>query len=99
MANELEEKLYEKQEKCGEIKSSFREFKREVARNAEYNRTGKPIPKKIIDDWEHREGLKDKEVADARLANIRLRNTLETLEKSIKKKEEFIHGVHLIDFE
>ena len=82
-----------------EIRNSFREFKREVARNAEYNRTGKPIPKKIIDDWEHREGLKDKEVQDARLQNIRLRNQLETLEKSIKKKEEFIHGVHLIDFE
>jgi hypothetical protein len=74
MANELEEKLYEKQEKCLEIRNSFREFKREVARNAEYNRTGKPIAKRTIDDWENREGLKDKEVQDARLQNIRLRN-------------------------
>lgn len=50
MANELEEKLVEKKEKCREIRESFVEFKREVAKNAEFNRNNKPIPKKIIEE-------------------------------------------------
>eukprot|EP00362_Geleiidae_sp_MMETSP1317_P000904 CAMPEP_0201283118 /NCGR_PEP_ID=MMETSP1317-20130820/7666_1 /ASSEMBLY_ACC=CAM_ASM_000770 /TAXON_ID=187299 /ORGANISM="Undescribed Undescribed, Strain Undescribed" /LENGTH=67 /DNA_ID=CAMNT_0047598257 /DNA_START=1473 /DNA_END=1676 /DNA_ORIENTATION=- len=67
MANELEQKLVEKKEKCKEIRDSFVEFKREVARNAEYNRTGKPIPARLIDDWEEKEAQKDREVQECRL--------------------------------
>ena len=99
MANELEEKLVEKKEKCREIRESFVEFKREVAKNAEFNRNNKPIPKKIIEEWEYKEMQKDKEVAECRLQNIRYRNQLAKFEKQLKKKEELAEGLHLIDFE
>ena len=36
------------------------ELKREVARKAAYSRTDKPIPEKMIDEWEERELEKNK---------------------------------------
>mmetsp|Transcript_17526 Transcript_17526/g.19828 ORF Transcript_17526/g.19828 Transcript_17526/m.19828 type:complete len:813 (+) Transcript_17526:34-2472(+) len=99
MAAELRDKLCEKQEKCSEIRNSFREFKREVCKNAEYSRTGKKISMRTIKDWEDKEALKDEQVQQARLENIRLRNKLAKNERLLKKKEELAEGLHQIDFE
>ena len=40
--------LEEKRQKAIECRDAFREFKRQVAKNAEYSRTGKPIPPKVL---------------------------------------------------
>ena len=39
---------------------TFMELKREVARKAAFSRTDKPIPEKMIDEWEERELEKNK---------------------------------------
>ncbi len=99
MASELQAKLNEKQAKCHEIESQFKELKRSVAQNAVFSRTGKKIPKKVLDDWEEMDSLKDQEVHQYRLQNIALRNRLANKEKILKKKEQLADGLHLIDFE
>lgn len=48
MASELQAKLNEKQAKCEEIQSQFKELKRSVAQNAVYSRTGKKISQQYI---------------------------------------------------
>ena len=99
MASELQSKLNEKQAKCHEIESQFKELKRSVAQNAVFSRTGKKIPKKVLDEWEEMDSLKDQEVHQYRLQNIALRNRLANKEKILKKKEQLADGLHLIDFE
>mmetsp|Transcript_9577 Transcript_9577/g.18670 ORF Transcript_9577/g.18670 Transcript_9577/m.18670 type:complete len:799 (+) Transcript_9577:1780-4176(+) len=98
-ANVYEENLYEKQERCMEIKNYFRDLKREVALSAEYNRTGKSIGKGLISKWEKDEADKDKEVQECRIQNIRLKKQLEKLEDQLKDKEKLAPGLHLIDYE
>lgn len=87
MASELQAKLNEKQAKCSEIESQFKELKRSVAQNAVFSRTGKKIPKKTLEEWEESESLKDQEVHQYRLQNIALRNRLANKEKVLKKRE------------
>lgn len=99
MASELQAKLNEKQAKCHEIESQFKELKSSVAQNAVFSRTGKKIPKKTLEEWEESESLKDQEVHQYRLQNIALRNRLANKEKILKKKEQLADGLHLIDFE
>jgi hypothetical protein len=98
-ANVYEENLYEKQERCMEIRNYFRDLKREVALSAEYNRTGKSIGKGQITRWEQDESKKDKEVQECRIQNIRLKKQLEKLEDALKDKEKLAPGLHLIDYE
>ena len=64
-----------------------------------FSRTGKKIPKKVLDEWEEMDSLKDQEVHQYRLQNIALRNRLANKEKILKKKEQLADGLHLIDFE
>ena len=64
-----------------------------------FSRTGKKIPKKVLDEWENMDSLKDQEVHQYRLQNIALRNRLANKEKILKKKEQLADGLHLIDFE
>ena len=64
------------------------EFKREIARAAENSRTGKPIPRKIIQQFESTELAKDKEVEKVRLKNIHLKFQLRKMEGKIKEKEQ-----------
>lgn len=45
----------------------FREFKREVAKGAEFARTGKPIPPRRIDKWEYDETKIDKDLQEVRI--------------------------------
>ncbi|OQR95886.1 xylulose kinase [Thraustotheca clavata] len=99
IAMELQARLDEKECKANEIHESFMEFKREVARSAENTRTGKPIPKRIITQFEVAEVKKDQEVEKVRLKNINLRTHLRKLEQQLHAKEQLAEGLHLIDFE
>merc|ERR1712118_155520 len=83
----------------GECRDSFRDFKRSVARNAEYSRTGKKIPLNIIQEIEDFELDKDAEVEEVRGANISLKNRLAKLELMLRKKDELAENLHVIDFE
>ncbi len=51
MADELQNKLNEKQKKCNELNMAFMELKREVAKKAANSRTDKQIDPKLIEDW------------------------------------------------
>jgi hypothetical protein len=99
VAIDLQGRLDEKEFKANEIHESFRDFKREIARSAENSRTGKPIPKRIIGQFEGAEMKKDQDVERVRLKNINLRMMLRKLENSLRAKEQLAEGLHLIDFE
>lgn len=98
-AQVYEENIIEKQERCKEIQDYFREFKREVAKGAEFSRTGKPITKRTIEEWEKAENERDKTLQEARIQNITLKNRLMKLEEQSKDKEKLAEGLHLIDYE
>ena len=98
-AKVYEENIIEKQQRCKEIQDYFREFKREVAKGAEFARTGKPIPKKTIEEWETAEEERDKMLQEVRIQNITLKNRLKKLEEQSKDKEKLAEGLHLIDYE
>ncbi|GMF33331.1 unnamed protein product [Phytophthora fragariaefolia] len=99
VALELQARLDEKEAKVTEIQDAFLEFKREVARNAENLRTGKPIAKRVITQFEAAELRKDQEVEKVRLKHINLRTHLKKLEQQLHAKEQLAEGLHLIDFE
>ncbi|KAE8999895.1 hypothetical protein PF011_g14428 [Phytophthora fragariae] len=99
VALELQSRLDEKEAKVTEIQDAFLEFKREVARNAENLRTGKPIAKRVIAQFEAAELRKDQEVEKVRLKHINLRTHLKKLEQQLHAKEQLAEGLHLIDFE
>lgn len=81
------------------LNNAFKVFKREIASEAKNSRTGKPIPKRQIFSLEDDEEKVDKDLAEARLKFITLKNQLARLEKQIKQKDELAEGLHLIDFE
>jgi len=99
VALDLQSRLDDKESKAHEITTQFREFKREIFENAENSRTCKPIPKKIIDQFEGTEQAKDEETEKVRLKNINLRMSLKKLEGRLRAKEQLAEGLHLIDFE
>merc|ERR1712196_17011 len=91
-----------KRAKAMECRDSFRDFKRSVARNAEYSRTGKRIPLNIIQEIEYFELDKDAEVEEVRGANISLKNLHvidfeqlkienQTLNEKIEERHEELH--------
>eukprot|EP01006_Ploeotia_vitrea_P064863 TRINITY_DN89176_c0_g1_i1.p1 TRINITY_DN89176_c0_g1~~TRINITY_DN89176_c0_g1_i1.p1 ORF type:complete len:376 (+),score=214.92 TRINITY_DN89176_c0_g1_i1:46-1173(+) len=86
-------------ENAAELADSFKAFKREIARGAEFSRSGKPMKLKRILAFEAAEEEKDKEVESVRLKNIHYMNRLEKLEQDMRKTEELDDGLHLIDFE
>ncbi|CAE8585961.1 unnamed protein product [Polarella glacialis] len=99
MSEELKNQLEAKRQKAIECRDSFQEFKRQVARHAEYARTGKQIPEKIIQEVEEFELDKDAEVEEVRGSNISLKNRLAKLEQALRKKDELAENLHVIDFE
>merc|ERR1719454_1125570 len=99
MSEELKNQLEEKRAKAIECRDSFRDFKRQVARHAEYPRTGKKIPEKIIQEIEDFELDKDAEVEEVRSSSISLKNRLAKLEQALRKKDELAENLHVIDFE
>lgn len=96
---ELQAKLDEKEFKAKKIADSFHEFKHEIAVSAEHSRTSKPIPPRIIAQFEDFERKREAEVEKVRLKNINLRMTLRKLEHTLRAKEQLAEGLHLIDFE
>ena len=56
---DLQTRLDEKESKAIEIRDSFMQFKREIAKAAENTRTGKAIPRRIIRQFEETEEAKD----------------------------------------
>jgi len=99
MSEELKNQLETKRQKAIECRDSFQEFKRQVARHAEYARTGKKIPERIIQEVEEFELDKDAEVEEVRGSNISLKNRLAKLEQALRKKDELAENLHVIDFE
>lgn len=99
MSEDLKAQLEEKRNKAVECRDSFQEFKKQVARYAEYSRTGKKIPEKIIAEVEDFELDKDAEVEEVRGANISLKNRLAKLDQALRKKDELAENLHVIDFE
>merc|ERR1712087_143898 len=99
MSEELKNQLETKRQKAIECRDSFQEFKRQVAKHAEYARTGRKIPEKIIQEVEEFELDKDAEVEEVRGSNISLKNRLAKLEQALRKKDELAENLHVIDFE
>jgi len=99
MAENLQNKLNFHQEKCNEMKKYFKDFKRAIAENSEFNRSGKKIPLKTIEELEKEEEEAEQKLHGIRLQNIILKKELQKKEKSLKKKEELAEGLHIIDFE
>lgn len=95
----LTQKLDLEDAQRGALAESFKKFKRQIARDASYSRTGKPIKLKRILAFEEAEVDQDTEVADIRLKHINLVSQLRQLEDQVKQKEELAEGLHLIDFE
>jgi len=99
MSDMLKGQLETKRQKAIECRDSFQEFKRQVAKHAEYARTGRKIPDKIIQEVEEFELDKDAEVEEVRGSNISLKNRLAKLEQLLRKKDELAANLHVIDFE
>jgi len=99
MSDELKNQLEAKRQKAIECRDSFQEFKRQIARHAEYARTGKKIQEKIIQEVEEFELDKDAEVEEVRGSNISLKNRLAKLEQALRNKDELAENLHVIDFE
>jgi hypothetical protein len=97
--NEMKLRLEERQANATELQISYRNFKITMAYSAQGSRTGKPIPKKKIEAFAKLEKEKDDQVRKTRTNYIELKNMKEALDQSIKEKEEFSKGLHLIDFE
>ena len=55
-------RLDDKEHKATEIKEAFVDFKREILKGAENSRTAKPIPPKLIKQFEESEEMKDVDV-------------------------------------
>ena len=98
-ALELNARLEEKEEKVESVREAFTNFKTEIAKAAENSRSGKPIPRKIIRQFEETELRKDEDVSKVRLRNINLKMQLRKLEGKLREKEQLADGLHLIDFE
>lgn len=81
------------------IKETFAHYRREISRQSLNSRTGKPIPVKIIQQFEETQTLKEEEVQRVRLKNIMLTAALKKLEAALREKEQLAEGLHLIDFE
>ena len=99
IAIDLQTRLDEKECKANDISHAFRDFKREISKGAENSRTGKPMPKKVIKQFEEAETKKDEEAERVRLKNINLKMSVKKLESQLRAKEQLAEGLHLIDFE
>lgn len=99
MSEDQKAQLEAKRQKAMECRDAFQDFKRQVARQAEYTRSGKTIPEKMLQEVEEFELDKDAEVEEVRGANISLKNRLAKLEQALRKKDELAENLHVIDFE
>merc|ERR1719401_629309 len=87
MSEELKNQLEAKRQKAIECRDSFQEFKRQVARHAEYARTGKKIPEKIIQEVKEDELAENLHVID--FEQLKIEN--QTLNEKIEERNEELH--------
>jgi histone deacetylase 6 len=99
LAQDLQTRLDDKELKATEIQDSFKVFKEEILGKAENSRTGMPISKRLIAQFESQEQKKDEDLEKVRLRNISLRQQLKKLERTLKAREQLAEGLHMIDFE
>jgi len=99
LAHDLQTRLDDKEYKASEITMSFQEFKREIMSKAQNSRTGKPISKRLMEQYESAEQKKDSDLEKVRLRNISLRTSLRKLERQLRAREQLAEGLHMIDFE
>jgi hypothetical protein len=99
LSSEMQRQLERKELKVNELQESLRDFKRKVCRSAQNSRTGDPIPRSLIQQFEAVEAQKDEDLEKVRLKNIHLNMNLQRLEAEVAKKEQLAEGLHLIDFE
>jgi hypothetical protein len=97
--NDYKAKVAEKKAEAELKTKEYFKFKRQVGLQSENSRTGKPIPKSILDQLDALESRKDGELIEVRLENMRLKSRLKRQEQILKQKEELAEGLHLIDFE
>jgi archaellum component FlaC len=63
------------------------------------SRTGKPISKRLVAQYEMVEAKREGVLEQVRLKNIAMRNLLRKLEKELRAREHLAEGLHMIDFE
>ena len=97
--DELKKQVEVKKAKAIETRDAYQNFKRAVADKAVYSRTGKQIPRRVLNDIEEFEVDKDAEVEEVRTSNITLKNKFAKLETALRKKDELAENLHVIDFE
>ena len=66
---------------------------------AQNSRTGKPMAKRLMEQYELAESRKDSDLEKVRLRNISLRTALKKLERQLRAREQLAEGLHMIDFE
>jgi hypothetical protein len=95
----LTARLDSSDEKCTELAQTFKQFKREISKEARNSRTNKGIKFKRILALEAEEEQKDRFIAEQRLKHLHLYQEIQDMEKTMKEKEKLADGLHLIDFE
>jgi len=99
LALDLQTRLDDKEFKANEISESFKAFKLEILNKAVNSRTGKPLSKRVIKQFEQAEQRREEDLEKVRLRNITLRTTLKKLERTLRAREQLAEGLHMIDFE
>lgn len=82
----LQATLEEKLKKSEELQATFRHFLTEVAKAAENSKTGRPIPHKVLADYNKEEAVKDAELQKVRLRHLMLKAQLAKIEHRVKQK-------------
>mmetsp|Transcript_11580 Transcript_11580/g.20867 ORF Transcript_11580/g.20867 Transcript_11580/m.20867 type:complete len:487 (-) Transcript_11580:445-1905(-) len=95
MKSVLEERI----KRADDIGRAYKQFRLEVARGAEYSKTGRGISDKLLSRLEAEDLQKEEEVQRVRLKSIYLSNQLSRVETTLRQKEELAEGLHFIDFE
>lgn len=97
--DEMRSRLDERHGNASELQMSLRNFKKTMMAASVHSNTGKQIPKADIADFVKEDEDKDAQIRQFRTKYLALKDQKETLDISIKEKEEFSKGLHLIDFE
>lgn len=96
---EMRSRLDERHGNAQELQMSLRNFKKTMMAASVHSNTGKQITKTDIADFVKEDDEKDTQIRQYRTKYLALKDQKETLDLSIKEKEEFSKGLHLIDFE
>ncbi len=97
--DEIKNRCDLKQGEVNEYRFRFKRVKKDAADRSLFMQSGKPPTKKEVETFLLREQMKDEEVNEVRLDNIKLKNQLTKKERELKAKEELGEGLHMIDFE